>query len=315
MNKMTDRPHPIGMSSLGLYAAAVLIWGSTWIAITFQLGKVAPEVSVAYRFALASLILLAWCGARGLRLAFPWRDHLWMALQGALLFGVNYVCVYLAEGRIHSGLVALIFSLMVFLNLLGARVFFATPLNPTAVLGATLGVGGVALIFLPELRLPSGTGSPGLGMALALVGAVSASLGNMVASRNQGRGLPVVQLNAFGMLYGAVLVALYALAIGRPFVFDGSTRYLLSLFYLALFGSVFAFGAYLTLIGRIGAGRAGYAMVAIPIVALLISTVFEGLPWRTATLLGAGLCLAGNALVLQRGKPRGPVAASEASPP
>ena len=292
------------MSSLGLYVAAVLIWGSTWIAITFQLGKVPPEVSVAYRFALASLILLAWCGARGLRLAFPWRDHLWIALQGALLFGINYVCVYLAEGRVHSGLVALIFSLMVFLNILGARIFFATPLNPTALLGATLGVSGVALIFLPELTHPSDTGRPGLGIALALVGTVSASLGNMVASRNHGRGLPVVQLNAFGMLYGALFVGLYALSIGQPFVFDGSTRYLLSLFYLALFGSVFAFGAYLTLIGRIGAGRAGYTMVAIPIVALLISTLFEGLPWRSYTLIGAGLCLAGNVLVLPRGQAR-----------
>jgi drug/metabolite transporter (DMT)-like permease len=292
------------MSNLGLYLASVLIWGSTWIAITFQLGKVPPEVSVAYRFALASLILLFWCGARGFRLAFSWRDHLWMALQGALLFGINYVCVYLAEGRIHSGLVALIFSLMVFLNIVGARIFFATPLNPTAVFGATLGVSGVALIFWPELSRPSDMGSRGVGIALALVGMVSASLGNLVASRNQKRGLPVVQLNAFGMLYGALFVGIYALSIGQPFVLDGSARYLLSLFYLALFGSVFAFGAYLTLIGRIGAGRAGYAMVAIPMVALLISTLFEGLPWRSDTVFGAGLCLAGNVLVLSRGKAR-----------
>jgi drug/metabolite transporter (DMT)-like permease len=289
------------MSTLGLYLAAVLIWGSTWIAITFQLGKVPPEVSVAYRFGLASLILLAWCGVRGLRLAFPWREHLWIALQGALLFGINYVCVYLAEGRVSSGLVALIFSFMVFLNLLGARIFFATPLNPMALLGAVVGVSGVALIFVPDLSRSSDIGPSGLGIVLALVGTVSASLGNMVASRNHRRGLPVVQLNAFGMLYGALLVALYARSIGRSFVFDGSARYLLSLSYLALFGSVFAFGAYLTLIGRIGAGRAGYAMVAVPIVALLISTLFEELPWRSYTLVGAGLCLAGNALVL-RGK-------------
>jgi len=124
-----------------------------------------------------------------------------------------------------------------------------------------------------------------------------------VAARNSGRGLPVVQLNAFGMLYGAVLVGLYALSMGQPFVFDGSIRYLLSLSYLALFGSVFAFGAYLTLIGRIGADRAGYVTVAIPIVALLLSTAFEGLPWRSGTALGAGLCVAGTALAL-RGKAR-----------
>lgn len=290
------------MSSLKLYLAAVLIWGSTWMAITFQLGKVPPEVSVAYRFALASLFLLAWCGARGVRLSFPWRDHLWIALQGALLFGINYVCVYLAEGRINSGLVALIFSLVALLNILGTRLFFATPLRPAVVFGAILGISGVALVFWPELTHPADQRSPALGVALALVGTVAASLGNMVAARNHGRGLPVVQLNALGMLYGAVLVGLYALAMGQPFVFDGSARYLLSLCYLALFGSVFAFGAYLTLIGRVGADRAGYVNVAIPIVALLLSTVFEGLPWRSHMLLGAGLCVAGTVLLAQRGR-------------
>ena len=120
----------------------------------------------------------------------------------------------------------------------------------------------------------------------------------MVTARNQGRGLPVVQLNAFGMLYGAVLVGLHALSMGQPFVFDTSARYLISLFYLTLFGSVFAFGAYLTLIGRIGAARAGYAMVAVPMVALLVSTLLEGLPWRSHMLLGGGLCVAGSVLLL-----------------
>jgi len=288
----------MGTSSLGLYVAAVLIWGCTWIAITFQLGRVPPEVSVAYRFGLASLLLLVWCATRGLRLAFPWRDHLWMALQGVLLFGINYVCAYLAEGRISSGLVALIFSLVALLNIFGTRIFFGTPLRPAAVFGAVLGIGGVTLVFLPGSSHPGGMGSPAPGIALALVGTVSGSLGNMVTARNQGRGLPVVQLNAFGMLYGAVLVGLYALSMGLPFVFDTSARYLISLFYLTLFGSVFAFGAYLTLIGRIGAARAGYAMVAVPMVALLVSTLFEGLPWRSHMLLGAGLCVAGNVLLL-----------------
>jgi drug/metabolite transporter (DMT)-like permease len=291
------------VSSLGLYIAAVLIWGSTWIAITFQLGKVPPEVSVAYRFALASLILLVWCGVRGLRLTFSWRDHLWMALQGSLLFGLNYVCVYLAEAQITSGLVAVIFSLMVFLNIIGTRLFFATPLRPIALLGALLGVGGVALVFMPELRHASETGNPRLGLTFAVVATISASFGNMAAARNYARGLPVVQLNTFGMLYGALFVGLYALAIGRPFLFDWSAGYLLSLGYLALFGSVFAFGAYLTLMSRIGADRAGYISVAIPIVALLISTAFEGLRWHLDTVLGIALCVMGNILVLRRPKP------------
>jgi drug/metabolite transporter (DMT)-like permease len=290
------------MSNLGLYLAAVLIWGSTWLAITFQLGKVPPEVSVAYRFALASAILVLWSVARGVRLRFSWREHQWMALQGALLFGLNYVCVYLAEGQISSGLVAVVFSGIVFLNIFGTRAFFKTPIKPTTLLGAMLGVGGVALVFLPEIGSTGTHGRPLLGLAYAIASTISASFGNLVAARNQRHGLPVIQLNTFGMMYGAAFVALYAFAAGRPFVFDGSFNYLLSLGYLAVFGSVLAFGAYLTLVGRIGADRAGYTGAAIPIVALLLSTVFEGLRWQAYTVLGITLCVAGNILVLRRRK-------------
>jgi drug/metabolite transporter (DMT)-like permease len=290
------------MNNLGLYLAAVLIWGSTWFAITFQLGTVPAEVSVAYRFALAAGILFTWCGVRRLRLAYSGRDHLWMAAQGALLFGFNYACVYLAEEQIASGLVAVIFSLIVFLNIIGARVFFRTPLKPATLIGAAFGVGGVALVFLPQIGQPSGKTHAALGLTYALCSVVSASFGNLVAARNQRQGLPVVQLNAFGMMYGALFVGLYALAAGRHFDFNWTPSYLLSLGYLALFGSVIAFGAYLTLIGRIGADRAGYTGAAIPIVALIMSTRFEGLHWQAGTLIGILLCVIGNVLVLRRKK-------------
>lgn len=288
------------MNNLGLYLAAVLIWGSTWLAITFQLGRVPPEMSVAYRFALAGVLLLAWSAVRRLRLAYSWREHAAMAAQGALLFGLNYVCVYRAEGLIASGLVAVTFSLIVFLNIFGARLFFASPVRPVTLAGAACGVAGVVLIFLPEIRGTSATSREAAGLGYALVGVVSASLGNLLAARNQRRGIPVVQLNTFGMLYGAALVAIFAVAEGRTLVFDPSAAYLLSLCYLSLFGSILAFGAYLTLLGRIGADRAGYANAAIPIVALLMSTCFEDLRWHAATVLGILLCLAGNFLVLRR---------------
>jgi drug/metabolite transporter (DMT)-like permease len=288
------------MNNLGLYLAAVLIWGSTWFVITFQLGPVPPEVSVAYRFALAGLILLCWCLVRRLRLAYSWREHAAMAGQGALLFGLNYICVYRAEGLIASGLVAVIFSMIVFLNIFGARLFFKTPLKPATLAGAACGVAGVLLIFLPEISRASAKGSAGLGCGYALIGVVSASLGNLLAARNQRRGLPVVQLNTFGMMYGAALVAAWAVVCGRSFAFDRSVPYLLSLGYLSLFGSVLAFGAYLTLLGRIGADRAGYANTAIPIVALLLSACFEKLQWHAATALGILCCLVGNFLVLRR---------------
>ncbi len=291
------------MSNLTLYLAAVLIWGSTWLAITFQLGKVPPEVSVAYRFALAGILLLGWSLVRRLKLRFSFQEHLWMAMQGALLFGLNYVCVYLAEGQISSGLVAVIFSLLVFFNIAGTRVFFSTPLRSATMIAAALGVGGVALIFLPEMGHPSVGGSVEWGVIYAVVATVSASFGNIVSARNQRRGMPVVQLNTFGMLYGAAFVGLYALIAGRSFTFEFSAAYVASLVYLALFGSVLAFGAYLTLVGRIGAERAGYALAAIPIVALLLSVAFEGLHLHGLAVLGIALCVGGNVLVLRGKKP------------
>lgn len=288
------------MNNLGLYLAAVLIWGSTWLAITFQLGTVPPEVSVAYRFALAGGMLLAWALARKLRLAFSLREHGWMALQGALLFGLNYVCVYLAESRISSGLVAVIFSLIVFFNIAGTRIFFGTPIRVATVIAALFGVGGVALLFLPELRRPTQSRDELLGIVFGIAGTLSASAGSLVSARNQRHRLPVVQLNTFGMLYGAAFVALYAVLIGRDFIFDSSLPYVASLVYLALFGSVLAFGAYLTLVGRIGADRAGYTSAAIPIVALLLSMAFEGLRLGAAEVLGIILCVAGTILVLRK---------------
>jgi drug/metabolite transporter (DMT)-like permease len=288
----------VSVRVLGLYLTSVLIWGSTWLAITFQFGRVPPTVSVAYRFALAGLVLLAWALMKGLRLRFSRSDHLWMALQGLLLFGINYMCVYLAETEITSGLVAVVFSLLVIMNIVGTRLFFGTPLKPSAMIGAVLGIGGIVLVFLPEMTHGAGGRSPTLGIAFALGGALSGSLGNIVASRNHGHGLPVVQMNIFGMLYGALFVAGCALASRQPFLFDASPRYLLSLAYLAVFGSILAFGAFISLLGRIGADRAGYVTVAIPIVALLLSASFEGLRWQASLVLGILLCLAGNVVVL-----------------
>jgi drug/metabolite transporter (DMT)-like permease len=288
------------MNILGLYLTSVLIWGSTWLAITFQFGAVPPAVSVAYRFFLAASILLAWSLLKRLPLRFTGREHLWMLFQGILLFGINYVCVYLAETNVTSALVAVVFSLVVFLNIAGTRIFFGTPVKRATLAGAVLGVSGILLVFLPEFGRDTGKGDPTLGLILALVGAVSASLGNIVASRNHRRGLPVVQMNTFGMFYGALVVAGYALVTGQPFVFDWSARYLLSLTYLAVFGSILAFGAFLTLLGRIGADRAGYVTVAIPVVALLFSALFEGLRWHLSLVVGMLLCLAGNVAVLRR---------------
>ncbi|HUD26594.1 MAG TPA: EamA family transporter [Burkholderiaceae bacterium] len=292
------------MNDLGLYACAVLIWGSTWLAIKFQLGVVPPAVSVAWRFAAAALILMAFARLRRLPLRFDARTHLWLALQGLLLFGINYVLVYLSEQTLASGLVALIFSLVTFCNILGLRLFFSAPIKPAALGGAILGVIGVALVFWPELANFSMSPARRTGAILALIATVFASLGNMAATRSHRSQLPVVQANAWAMMYGAIFVAIYAAVDGERFVFDRSIAYVVSLLYLAVFGSVIAFVAYLTLLGRIGADRAGYTGVAIPVVAVALSTFFEDLHWDAPMVGGIAMCVAGNVLVLRRGAAR-----------
>ncbi|MGC2462087.1 MAG: EamA family transporter [Steroidobacteraceae bacterium] len=288
------------MSNLGLYIVAVLIWGSTWLVIKFQLGVVPPTVSVAWRFALAALILLAYSAFRGRPLGFSARDHLWIALQGVLLFGLNYTGIYLSEQYLTSGLVAVVFSIVVFMNAVGMRLFFSLPIRPATIVAAVVGVAGVTLVFWPEMRRFSSSGEQFYGLAAAVGATAVASLGNMVATRIHRRQLPVTQINAWSMLYGAVFVAVVAFATGQRFAFDVSWPYVASLIYLSLFGSALAFGAYLTLMRRIGADRASYTAVAIPVVALLLSTAFEHLRWQLETFLGIALCLGGNVLMLRR---------------
>lgn len=288
------------MNNFSLYLATVLIWGSTWLVIKFQLGVVSPIVSVAWRFALASLMLLLYALYRRRSLRFSARDHAWIVLQGVLLFGLNYIGIYLSEQYLTSGLVAVVFSLVVFMNALGMRAFFGRPIRATAVIAATLGVAGVALIFGREVLAVSTAGNELRGLLLALASTILASLGNMVATRNHRSQLPVLQVNAWSMLYGALFVAAVALASGAHLQFDPSWPYVASLLFLALFGSALAFGAYLTLMGRIGADRAAYTAVAIPIIALLLSTAFEHLRWRLETFSGVTACVAGILLAQRR---------------
>lgn len=288
------------VKNLALYAITVLIWGSTWLVITFQLGEVDPILSVAYRFTLAALILFGFSWFRRLTLRFSLQQHLFMGLQGALLFSLNYLLVYLAELRLTSGLVAVIFSTLVFMNVLIGALFLGTPVRPKVVFGAALGLAGISLVFLPELEAFSLQDRGFVGLLLSLGGTLLASGGNIVAARNQRDGLPVVQTNAFGMGYGAILMYAFALVSGAPLRFEATPAYIGSLVYLALFGSVVAFGAYLTLLGRIGADRAGYASLLFPLVALGISTLFEGYRWSAPALVGVALVLAGNFMVLSR---------------
>lgn len=292
------------MSNLALYLISVLIWGSTWFAIEFQLGTVAPEVSVVYRYAAAAALLFAWCVYRGKRLAFGWREHAWFVLLGALLFCVNYVLAYRSQIYITSALAAIAFSTILWMNIINARLLFGIRSTPKVIAGAVLGIAGIVVLFAPQVGELSFGDAAIRGSLLALGGAFVASLGNMTSQKAQKHGLPVIQSNAWGMLYGCLLSLLITLAAGHEFRFEISTGYVVSLAYLTVFGSIIAFGAYLTLLGRIGAHRAGYAMVMFPVVALVLSATFEGLRIDWTTMTGTALVLAGNVFVLMPARPR-----------
>lgn len=288
------------MTNALLYAATVLIWGSTWFAVRLQLGIVPPELSVAYRFILAGAILLTYCALRGRPVRLGWRAHGLIALQGLLLFCINYVIFYNANAYLPSGLLAVAFSVLIWFNVANGALFLGTPIRAPVVAGAAVGLLGMCLLFWPEVRefdLASG----GLrGLLLAIIATVFVSLGNILSSRNQRAGLTVLASNAYGMAYGGFFTLVYALAIGTPVLFDLSARYLGSFAYLVVFGSIIAFGTYLTLLGRIGADRAAYAMVMFPVIALVISTIFEDFVWTPTGLAGIALILFGNLLVLRR---------------
>ena len=284
--------------SISLYFSAVFIWGSTFFAIKFQLGEVAPQLSVAYRFAIASFMLFGWSLFKGLPLRFNRTQHLWMAFQGVFLFCLNYLVIYWATSSLTSGLIAVIFSTIVLMNIANSIVFLRKSASLLMIIGALLGLAGIGLIFAPEITSFSSSNTSLTGVGLSLLGTYIASLGNIISAHNQRQKLPVIQTNAYGMAYGAIILLASAIFQGQPLTFDFSAAYTLSLLYLALFGSVLAFGSYLTLLGRIGPEKAAYTMVLFPLVALGISTVFENYQWTLSSILGVSLVLLGNVIII-----------------
>ena len=283
-----------------LYFATILIWGSSWLAIKFQLGSVDTMVSVAYRFLLASGISWIFCSFSGHQLKFSLRDHGFMFLQGASLFSLNYWLFYISELTLTSGLAAVIFSTIVVMNMLNGAIFLRNRLELRVVIGAFLGLLGIMLVFWPEVSIFE-TGSKNLqAAALAVLATFLASLGNIVSARNQSQGIPVVQSNTFGMTYGALLMLIIAWSAENEFTFEFTFSYVSSLVFLSVFASIIAFWSYLTLLGRVGVERAAYATLIFPLVALGISTIFEEYQWSAYAGIGIVLILGGNLLILKR---------------
>jgi drug/metabolite transporter (DMT)-like permease len=288
------------MGAPALFATCVLIWGTTWYAITLQLAAAAPAVGVALRFSLAAALIFGWCLARRQPLAQPRAAHAWFATLGLLNFFASYLFVYYAEQYIVSGLVAVGYSAMPLVNMALARMTLGTPMSRRVALGGLFGVVGIALVFWPEFTRLSGGTRFAFGAALTASAVLASGFGNMVVVRNQSAGLDGWAALGYSMGYGALATWIFVVVLGVPAAIEWSASFVASAFYLAAFGSVLAFGAYFQLIRKVGPARAAYVGVMSTIVALLVSAALEGYDWTVATAVGIALAAAGNLLALNR---------------
>jgi len=283
-----------------LYSVVLIAWGSSWLAISFQLGDVAPQVSIVWRFLMASFLLFLWCYFRGLRLSFPWRDHASWLLLGFFLFCINYICAYFGTFHLATGLICLIFSTLTLFTVFNGFIFFKKPIRLPILIGAVVGIAGLSIIFSNEISNTEWSLSSGVvkGFLWMLLATFFASIGMLLSGQFQARKMPLVQSNAFSMLYGSSILILYISLSDVNFSFDTSYSYVLSLIYLAVVASAIGFGVYLKLVGNIGADKASYVNVFTPIIALLLSTLFENYQWSWIGVIGVLLIIVGNVIVL-----------------
>jgi len=280
-----------------LYAAVIFGWSTSWLPLKWQLGVVAPEVSIFWRFLMASVVMFLLTKlATKERLWLPWRDHLWIIPMGVCLFSLNFTLFYYGGLNSTSGLLAVVFSTASLINIFLVSILQRQMPKWVHILAALIGFVGVGLIYSPML-ISNANGLTGL--LLCLGGTMVFCTGNMVSSRNQKHGLPVMATTSWGMLYGVIVLGIVSLARGHAFAIEWTEHYIGGLFWLSLISSVMAFTAYLTLLGRIGPGRAGYATVIFPVGALLISTFFESYQWTPVAFVGLVFVLTGNILMVR----------------
>ena len=281
-----------------LYGITVLIWGSTWLAIEFQLGKVAVEVSIFYRFALAAIIMWVYCLFKGISLKFSLKNHGFILLLGLGNFSANYTILYTAQNYLNSAMTSIAFSTLLLINIINTRLFFGKKIALKIYIGAIFGVFGIIVLFWNDLQSVNISSETLWGLMLTLIGTVVASLGNMVSVRNSNHNLNIFASNAWGMVYGSIALMLLAIIKGSEFNFPLDSGYILSLLYLSLFGSVVAFACYFSLLKNLGPEKGSYVIVLFPIVAVFLSILFEGLALTNNIIAGLFLVLIGNAIVL-----------------
>lgn len=288
-----------------LYALVVVLWGTTWIAISVQgQSEIAASVAVFWRFFISAALLFGLLLLTRRLKSMSLKDHSFCMLQGCCVFGFNFVCFYIAIHYINSGLEAVIFSMAVLFNAINAKLFFNTPIVARFYPAACLGLLGMLALFWQDLIGTELNRNTLIGIALCMLGTYGFSLGNMISARHQKQGLDIFNTNAYAMFYGAMLMAMISLGLQQDFLPAMSVPSLTALFYLAIFGSVIGFTAYFALVGRIGASQAAYSTLLFPLVALSISTFWENYQWHWSAVLGVLLILSGNALFFIRKSPK-----------
>ena len=287
-------------STIFLFIATLLCWGPTWYIIKFQLGTVDPMVSVFYRFFLASVIILLFCIYKKINLRFSIKEHFFIAVLGIFLFNINYVIFYLSTQYLISGFVALCFSSILFMNVINNIIFHRSSPNIVTLIGGTIGTLGLIIIFYDEIISFEFSSGTSYGIFLGITATYFASLGNLISAYTSKIKLEVIPVTGLGMFYGSISLVIFLILMGNSFSFELSHQYIFSLIYLSIFGSVFGFSLYLTLIKKLGSNDAAYVAIIMPLVALVVSTFFEGLVWDLSLVLGAIMIVLGNIIILKR---------------
>ena len=288
------------MNNLTLFGITLFCWSPTWYIIKFQLGYVDPLVSVFYRFFAAAIIIFIYLLIKKKNLKFSLNHHVWFLLFGIFLYSLNYVFFYLSNTYLISAFPAIVFSTVVIMNILGETFYFKKKPSFKTLIGATIGMLGIIIIFNNEIFNFSLSNGTHIGLFLAFLGTFCASTGNMIYQRNLNNNFPLIETIAYAMLYGSLLTLLITQIKNTQLLFEYTFSYIASLIYLSIVGSIFAFIFYLKLLERIGAGRAGYVGVVMPVLALLISTLFENLEWQTDLIVGLPILIIGAVLVINQ---------------
>jgi len=286
---------------LALYFAIItLIWGSTWLVIKTQLGVVPPSWSVAWRFLLGGSVMLVVCLATRRSLRIGWRGHGFAVLAAIMQFVLNFNLVYRAEQHLPSGLVALSFALLLVPNAILSALFLGQRTSLRFAIGSLIGLAGVGMMVARDLLTPGADPAAILlGLALAIGGVLSASVANVMQASPLGRSLPLEGGLAWSMAYGGLFNAAVAWALAGPPVIDLSPAYLAGLAYLGVVASAVAFSLYYALIRGLGAGKAAYNGIVVPVVAMALSTVFEAYVWTALALAGGALAMVGLVVALR----------------